>query len=181
MTTRLTLLDACAVINFYATGIMEGVLASLPGPVAVADIVTREAQYVRRGGSGDDADEREQVDLAPYLAAGLVTVISTEDEDELLTFLDFSLVVDEGEAVTAALAVHRQATVVTDDRKAIRLLTTHGVQVRSTLAVLRTYCDETSASEDQVRLILSNLRRRARYEPRRDHPYRPWWDTVLGG
>lgn len=181
--TPLTLLDACAVINFYATRHMDRVLATMPGTVAIADVVPRESQFVRAGTEGDDedSDERERVELQPFVATGLLTVIASDDENELLTFLDFSLQVDDGEAKTAAIAFHRQATVITDDRKAIRLLTGHDVVVESTLEILKSCCDQVTASESYVREILTNLQTRARYEPGRGHPYRAWWDHVLGG
>lgn len=182
-TTPLTLLDDCAVINFYATRHMDRVLATMSGTVAIVDIVAKESQFVRAGASGDDedSDERERVELQPFIATGLLTIIGSDDENELLTYLDFSLEVDDGEAMTAALTFHRQATVITDDRKAIRLLTGHGVVVQSTLEILKSCCDQITASESYVREILTNLQTRARYEPGRGHPYRAWWDQVLGG
>lgn len=179
MTTTLTLLDACAVINFFATTNMDQILASIPGPVAVVDIVAAEPLFVRRGDSGDDADEREPVDLAPLVSGGLLTVIDSDDEAELLTYLDFALEVDSGEAMTAALALHRNATVVTDDRKALRLLMNHGIPAQSTLAILKACCEQIAAPEQIARTMLWNLRVRARYVPGRNHEHRTWWEAML--
>src|SRR5687768_17510547 len=82
----LTLLDACAVLNLYATRSMGPILMAVNGPVGVADVVAGEAQFVLRGGIGTDAREREPVDLQPLLNDDLLKVISSNIEEELLTF-----------------------------------------------------------------------------------------------
>lgn len=179
MSSALILLDACAVINLFATRRMHDVLTAVPGTIAIAEMVARESQFVRRGGSRDDADERDPVDLEAMMSSGLITVLTSDAEAELLTYLDFTLEVDQGEAMTAALAIHRRATVVTDDRKAIRLLIARDVPIRSTLEIVRTWADQTRASRRLQSELLANIRERARYEPGRDHPHRLWWETTI--
>jgi hypothetical protein len=93
--TPLTLLDACAVVNLYATRCMGDILTAVAGPVAIADVVAREAQFIFRGGAGDDAREREPVDLQPLLDNGLLAVIATDVEEELLTFIDLKRIADQ--------------------------------------------------------------------------------------
>lgn len=175
----LTLLDACAVVNLFATRRMEQILAAVDGQVAIADVVAREAQFVWRGGGGEDAREREPVDLRPCLDDGLLTVISTDVEEELLTFIDLALVIDEGEAMTAALAIHRSGNVVTDDRKATRVLTERGVSVRSTLDAVKGWSELRGPAQEDVQAALIDLRQRGNYEPSKSHPLRAWWDDVL--
>lgn len=101
-----TLLDACVVIDLYATRQMEPILRADPTAVSVVDLVRSESLYVRRGGSGEDAREREPVDLDPVLAAGVVRVVTPSDA-ELRSFVDLTLRLDDGEAMTAAVAIHR--------------------------------------------------------------------------
>jgi len=177
---RVTLLDACAVVNLYATRRMEDILAAVDGPVAVADIVEREAQYVFQGGDGEDAREREPIDLQPWVSQGVLTVIEATHEEELLTFIDLTQELDDGEAMTAALAVHRGFTVVTDDRKAVRVLTGRAVTFRSTLDLVKTWADQQAIGSDALRVVLIDLRERGNYYPSRRHPLRSWWDTALG-
>ncbi|MDQ3412698.1 MAG: hypothetical protein M3509_11345 [Chloroflexota bacterium] len=180
MTTGLLLLDSCTVINVFATRRMSDVLIMVPGTVAIVDRVSRESQFVRRAGSGDDADERDPVDLTAMTASGQLTVLSSTNEGELLTYLDFTLDVDDGEAMTAALAIHRNATVATDDRKAIRLLVARAVPILSTQDLVHDWCDRTNLPRDEQRQALLNIRERARYEPRLDHPHRSWWEATIG-
>lgn len=173
----LTLLDACAVVNLYATRWMGPILAAVGGPVV--DVVAREAQFVWRGGSGDDAREREQVDVQPFVTAGLLQVLSTEEEDELRTFVDLTLIVGDGEAMTAALAIHRGFVVVTDDRKASRILTERGVTLRGTLDLVKVWSEIETPASDVLSTALSDLRQRASYLPPKGHPLREWWDDIL--
>ncbi len=176
---RVTLLDACAVVNLYATRRMEHILAAIDGPVAVADVVEREAQYVFQGGDGEDAREREAIDLQPWLSQGVLSVIETAHEEELLTFIDLTQELDDGEAITAALAIHRGFTVVTDDRKAVRVLVSRAVTLRSTLDLVKTWADQQSIGSETLRVALTDLRERGNYYPSRNHPLRSWWDTAL--
>lgn len=176
----LTLFDACAVVNLYATRWMEQILTTVGGPVAIADVVEQEAQFVYRGGSGDDAREREPVNLQPLIASGALTVISTTDEDELLTFIDLTQEVGGGEAMTAAVAIHRGGGVVTDDRKARRVFAGRGLPLRPTLDLVKAWTELHAVPADVVRVALTDLRQRGNYEPSRAHPLRAWWDGVMG-
>jgi predicted nucleic acid-binding protein len=174
----LTLLDACAVINLYATRTMEPIVASVDGPVAVADVAVAEAGFVFRGGSGDDARERDPVDLQPLLVSGALSIIATTDEEELLTFIDLARDVGDGEAMTGALAIHRGGVVVTDDRKATRVLRSRGVALRTSLDLITTWVDAAAISPERVRAIVADVRQRASYTPHRTHPFYDWWDAA---
>jgi predicted nucleic acid-binding protein len=177
--TPLTLLDACAVVNLYATRCMGPILAAVNGPVAIVDVVAREAQFVFRGGAGDDAREREPVDLQLFVNDGLLAVIATEIEEELLTFVDLAVEIDEGEAMTAALAIHRGCVVVTDDRKASRVMTARGVSLRGSLDLIRLWSEGAAPTAETLRGALIDLRQRGNYEPARSHALRVWWEDVL--
>ena len=158
---------------------MAEIVDSVDGTVAIADFVAAEAQYVFRGGSGDDARERESVDLQPQIAAGLLRVISTDDDAELLTSIDLTRQLGDGEAMTAALAIHRGATVVTDDRKTERVLASRGVAVRATLDLVKVWSEAQRLPAGDLRDLLIDLRQRGRYEPHRNHPLRLWWERNL--
>lgn len=157
---HITLLDACSVVNLYATRRMDQILAAIGGPVAVADIVEREAQYVFQGGDGEDAREREAIDLQPWVSQGMLSLIEATHEEELLTFIDLTQELDDGEAMTAALAMHRGFTVVTDDRKAIRVLTSRAVPLRGTLDLVKTWADQQAFESETLCVVLTDLRER---------------------
>ena len=59
------LLDACSLINLYATRRIVEILNSVSMQCVVSDIVLRESLYVRRGSTGEEADERDPIELRP--------------------------------------------------------------------------------------------------------------------
>ena len=158
---------------------MGQILAAVDGPFAVVDVVAREAQFVLRGGTGEDAREREPVDLQPLLDDGLLEVISTEVEEELLTFIDLSQEIGEGEAMTAALAIHRGCIVVTDDRKASRVLIAGAWSFASPSTSSVSGARIQTLTQEVLRAALTDLPQRGNYDPPRAHPLREWWEEVM--
>jgi predicted nucleic acid-binding protein len=170
-----TLLDACAVLSLYATDHMTDIISIVPGPIAIVETVHHEALYVRR--IIDGVPEPEPVDLAPMIDAGVLAVIDTDDEEELQTFVDLAVDLDDGEAMTAALAIHRGYVLVTDDRKAERILTDR-VQLRATLDLVRVWADAQGIEDTALQSALMRIYNRG-YQPSRRHPLKPWWDRIL--
>jgi hypothetical protein len=175
------LLDACTLLNLYATGCMDDILRAVRHRFGVAAVVTREALWVLRGGGGDDAGEREPVVLEPFVAAGLIEVLELHTEDEFATFVAFATLIDDGEAATVFLAIHRGGAVATDDRKAIREMRVHapGVDVWTTSQLVRTWADDVDAPPARVRAVLQAVRLRARFQPNRQDPLSAWWMSHL--
>ena len=177
----LILLDACCLLNLHATGRLEEILATLQGRFAVAERVAAEALYTRRGGSGDDADETDSIDIHPLITLGLLEVLSVETPDEAACYVSFAAELDDGEAMTCALALHRGAIVATDDRKALRLLATQAppIRTRSTAQLLKEWADGAQVSSAELRTILTDVRQRARFAPGRHDPLHAWWEATL--
>jgi predicted nucleic acid-binding protein len=172
------ILDACTVINLIATGHLPAILDAVGRSVVVSDTVVREAHYLRRGGAGDDASDRDPIDVTPWVDTGHLSIVHAETDDELATFVDLAVSLDDGEAMTIALAVHRSLVVVTDDRKATRLATAL-VKVETSLALVRMWCEHDALDPQTARSVLNSVRDRARYIPHSQHPLRSWWDSVL--
>lgn len=172
------LLDACVVLNLYASRQMSHILRSLERACLVADAVQAEALYVEHGGAGDDARERELVDLASLIAGGDLSVVRAESSDEYQAYTDFALALDDGEALTLALAEQRGYVVATDDRTARRVAAGR-IPLLSTLDLVRHWIDHTAVSEARARETLVAIRQRARYLPGRDHPLQAWWEQIV--
>ena len=61
--------------------------------------------------------------MSGQLSQGLLQVAPEATEEELNTFIDLTINLGDGEAMTAAIALgHRGHTVVTDDRVALRVI-----------------------------------------------------------
>jgi predicted nucleic acid-binding protein len=176
-----TLLDACAVISLFATRWMGDIIDEIDGSVAVVDAVIAESLYVRRGGHGEDARELETIDLKPFIESGKLAPITVDDEGELHLFIDLvaTLRLDDGEAMTAAVAISRNYVMVTDDGKAERRL--YGrVALRSTLDVIKVWADRRALDAKTVASALIDVRERRSYVPPPRHPLKGWWDLHVG-
>ena len=171
------LLDACAVLSLYATRRMADILAAALDRCAVVDLVEQEALYVRRLVEGEVV--QEPVDLRPLVGSGALSVMAAESEAELQTYIDLAVDLDDGEALTAAVAIHRGGLLVTDDRKAERLLAGR-VRLRSTLAVIKDWADATAVAPATLLAVLTDVYDRG-YQPPARHPLKSWWDASIGG
>ena len=172
------LLDAWAVINLCASRHFEDILSDLPYRFAVAEKVsTDETLYVRRGGGGEDALEKEPLKLDPSVSAGNLQVLPLLSDDEATTFVSLTTELDDGEAATIAIALHRKLSVATDDRKARSRLRQANVRSHSTLALLKEWCETRGLSSDEIATVLSDVRHRGSFLPPRGEPLQNWWDT----
>jgi predicted nucleic acid-binding protein len=118
------------------------------------------------------------VELAPVVVAGLLHVVRPDDV-ELATFIDISLDLEDGEALTIALAVHRGWLVATDDRKAQRIAHERGVLLLTTLDLVKAWSERKCISPGDLHAALMALRERARYAPGRTHALYAWWEAAI--
>lgn len=174
---RLLVLDASAIITLAASRHMPDILRAVARPCAIVEPLEREALYVRRGGCGDDARELELIDLAPLLADGVLQIIHP-DEVELSTFIDLTVRLGDGEALSVAVALQRGYTFVTDDRVAVNAIDGR-VPVLSSLEMIKYWLDRERLPGTARATALANVRERGTYLPADDHPLRPWWDRHL--
>ncbi|HSH77652.1 MAG TPA: hypothetical protein VLA19_03870 [Herpetosiphonaceae bacterium] len=155
MTTHLVfahsciILDASCTINLAASGQMEGILEAIPSSVAVAAYV-REQELLRinaRSGEGG-ARSPQAIDLQPLIDRRLLIVVSPESEAENESYVNFAAVLgDDGEAITAAIAVHRDWAIAIDDRSAANLFRREARQLQliSTPELIKHWVDTMPA------------------------------------
>lgn len=175
------LLDACCLLNLYATRRCEEILRVIGARFAVADLVAGEAIYVFRGGAGPDARERDQIDLRALSDAGMLEILHLQSVDETANFVNFAAELDDGEAMTCALAVLRGMSVATDDRKALRILKERAPQVTiyTTCHLLQYWATSGAATAPDVRQALLDIQERGHYAPPKDHPLLSWWQSMI--
>lgn len=175
-----TVLDACCLLNLRAGDMLDAIAAILGPPLIVAEAVGQEALFLRRGGGGEDADERDPLDIMSWVARGTLSIVSLE-ESELATFLAYAGQVDSGEAATCALATHRRLAVATDDRKARRLLGAHAPDLRlySTLDLLKLWADSGGIAAVALARTLLAVRDRGNFLPPKADPLREWWHAGI--
>lgn len=179
---RRILLDACCLINLFASGRIEEILSVLPSRFCVAEKVTEEALYILLEDEGEDVTaEREVISAQPLITAGLVAVMRPESEEEEAAYIDFAVDLDDGEAMTCALGVRRSFDVATDERKAIRILGERApnVVVHTTASLIKAWADLSQADRQIVRRTLQSIQIRGRFRPGRQEPLQTWWETMV--
>ena len=98
----LLLLDACCLINLFASGRIEDVLGLLPYRFATSELVAdREALSIRGAAEGG---ETERIALAPrdLERSGRLAVLPVASEREQAQFVRFAAKLDDGEASVCA-------------------------------------------------------------------------------
>ena len=111
--------DTSVVINLHATGRADAILRALPNRTLVVEEVVRELEEGRRTGRKDAGA------LADWIADGLVETARLGAAG-MGHFGDLVIgraaeTLDDGEAATIAGALERDAVVLIDERKAIRI------------------------------------------------------------
>ena len=176
------LLDASCLLNLYATGRMIEIAAALPWQLAVVDyVLEHEALYVRAIGAYEEQGETVPVDLSPLVDDGLLLVVRLENPSEEASFVEMAATLDDGEAITGAIALNRGYSVAIDDRKARRVLGEKAPEVRlvSTLELVQHW--STAVTNEEVILVLRAMQYGAHYIPGQRYPLFDWWRAMMEG
>jgi hypothetical protein len=155
--------------NLYASGQMQTILEVLPVPVVIASSVYQNPHMIYRGNDSDNNTDNvtDYIDLQTLVDGKHLLVISPACEvEERAAHFAHSSIIDDEEALTAALAVHYNWSLATENRPSIALLTKHapGVQLLSTADILKYWIDTAHPPLLVVRTMLRNMRRRAFYD-----------------
>ncbi len=180
--TSLLFLDACCIINLYATGYIEDILRDLPYHFAVSRVVAeREVLSVRLAEGPEGHRGREPVSLGELESLGVLTIMDVASKEEKAAFAGFATELDDGEASVCALAVLHAGGVATDDRKALRILAATGLEgpTLQTPELLFDWTRREQVPEKQVQEMLRAVRDRASFLPRRSAPHFLWWNGIL--
>jgi len=180
------ILDACVIINLYASGHMQSILESIPKPVSIAAYVYEmEAQRIYADSDDDMAMETESINLQPFVQSELLHVVPLENGSEAAAAVSLSAAtrLDTGEAISAAIAMHRSWSLATDDKAAISFFARQAPRLHliSSPQLLKHWVDVARPHSTTTGLAVENIRKRARYEPHHDHPLYEWWKRCGAG
>jgi hypothetical protein len=110
----------------------------------------------------------EAVDLNPLIERGAVKVCEIEGEVEELLYVDYAALLEDGEAMSIALAISRGFHLATDERKARRFFikaTNNADRLISTSQLIRTWAEVRSIPRNDLGGVLALVQSRARYQP----------------
>lgn len=174
------IIDACCVINLVASGQTEAILHtplnSKSVTYAIADTALNEATVLRRGGGGENSNDHERIDWAVINGSNLI-LVKTANAEEMDVFVSLASQVDDGEAMTIAIASARGFGVVTDDRKARRFL--DGLPCLGTLDLLHNWSLAAQVDEKILVASVRSIRERANFVAPRTHSLSNWWNQLL--
>lgn len=175
---RDVVLDACCLINLYASGELRVVVGDLGGCWYVPDTVASEALFLRETDGGQDG--RIQAELAPLTEEGVLRVTTVRGVDEEASYVNLAAQLDDGEAMALAIAHRRGFALAKDDGAALRVAKSLGVAVVTTPQLLRQWSEQTTPDESRLSRALVRIERLACYRPGRRSPEFAWWEWARG-
>ncbi len=172
------IIDCCSLINLY-TG--WGSLEELPGLGCqwyLCEAVLNEAEHTREYGNGGQFIS-VPLDTEQLTCSKLLELVAPASDEERDDYLDFASEVDDGEAQALAIAKHRGYTLLTDDRKAVRLAQREDIAVPivSTARILQIWVSLNPENEEMLPGIIRRIEELARFSPRRGSTDYEWWRT----
>lgn len=173
------ILDACVLINLLASDEVEEILRATARDTLICSAVASESIYLR---TGDPNSPREHIDLHPLISSGLVTVCHVEGDKEEALYVDYASELDDGEAMSLAIALSRGYVLATDERKARRLFLETMVDPQHltlTSELIRHWAEAGAVLAERVKAALLQIEKRDRYQPpMNDSNYRWWVDAI---
>jgi len=173
--------DACSLLNLYAAGPPLDDLAGLGVRFHVVLQVRRETLFLR--GDGPGAPGRVPVDIESSVQRGTLTQVDLSSQAEADLFL--SLARDglrDGEAASAAVAVAKGFTLLTDEALARRVMAARKYEhlLLTTPDVLKVWVAAAGVDADTLREMIRRIEQRASFTIQRNHQLKPWWDQAAG-
>ena len=175
---RQVVADADVLMNLLGSGAAAEILQSLDVIFLAPPTVCGESIYLESLLPGG---EREKIDLSALVDAGVLIRIDLDDA-ELDLVVDLARIVDDGEAEVIAVALIRNLSMATDDRKARRTASDRGIaNLLSTPELIHAWSEASRPGNDRLSKVTRSISRRTRYRPPHSHPLHGWWMSYLEG
>ena len=162
-----TILDACCSINLHESGYFGDILTSMSTRIAIADYVLNI--------------ELKSINLFSLTLLNWLEVatLDTEAEEEDALHFMTDPFMDDGEAITGAIALNRNWAIATDEAAASAFFEqrTPQLQILSTPELIKYWVDIAIPSPEDVRTALQNVEVKGRYKPHKTHRLYSWWQA----
>ena len=171
------LLDTCVLLNLLATGETESILSALNTRWLACAAVEKESLYLR---TEDPNDPLQPVSLASLLSTELLEICDIENAAEAQLYVNYSARLDDGEAMSVALAVARGYHLATDERKARRIFLESGtaLQLSGTSNILKEWTEIEKISRERAKSVLLSVVHKARFLPSMSDENLQWWKDL---
>jgi hypothetical protein len=146
---------------------------------AICPAVRDEAKKLRDIQTG----EMVAIDITPHIASGVLQVLELSNEDEQALYVEQSIIVDDGEAMSIAIAVHRHLELAIDDKQATNHTRRTFPELRlwSTPEILKHWTEVGRVDAEVLRDVIGLIESRSRYFPSKSHPLAEWWRQSKSG
>ena len=174
------LLNDCSVLlNLLAADCLAETAHVTGWQFAICPAVRDEVKKLRDAHTGEMMD----VDMTPLIASGLLQVLELSGDEEQTLYVEQSIVVDDGEAMSIAIAASRHLELAIDDKQAANHArrTFPEIQLWSTPEILKHWGELGSVDIGILRESIRLIETRARYFPPKSHALALWWRTMKEG
>ena len=171
------LLNDCSVLlNLLASDCLASIAEATGWQFAICPAVRDEVKKLRDATTGEMVD----VDIAPLIASGLLQVLEISGDQEQTLYVEQAVVVDDGEAMSIALAVSRKLELAIDDKQAANHTrrTFPAVRLWSTPEIMKLWADTSAIEPLLLRKAIRLVEARARYFPPKSHAQAQWWYSM---
>ncbi len=171
------LLDACCVFNFLASGHFFDIVKAISVDVYITKTV-QEQELI----NFDGFDPEDITQFNNTLEQGIVKIVDFEAETEADLFINYaSILGDDGESATGAIAICRGWAIATDDKRAITLFKQEvpNLQILSTQEIIKYWSEITNIDLIQLKTVLNQIKKKGQYFPPKNDPLRSWWETAI--
>ncbi len=169
-----TLIDTCCLLNLCAVGDPYDLLPQLPFQWRIARAVLAEELSIRPRPDAKRT-ERQRIDLTRCLSTNVLVACEPQDDEERALYISLAMEVDDGEAMSLAIARVRKWGVATDDGAARRVAARLGVVTVSTPRLTKWWAEQTKADAEAIAVAISRIESLARYVPSPETDEFTWW------
>lgn len=175
---KVLLNDSSVLLNLLAADCLAEVVAATGWQLAICPAVRQETRKLRDAATG----ELVMLDIAPLIECGLIQVLDLIGDEEKALYVEYSRVVDDGEAMSIAIAASRALDLAIDDKQATNHArrTFPSLKLWTTPEILKHWAEVGSVSTNKLAAAVRLIEVRARYFPHTSHPLAPWWNSVKG-
>lgn len=175
---KILLNDSSALLNLLAADCLASIAAATGWQFAICPAVRDEVKKLRDAHTGEMVD----VDLAPLLSSGLLQVLELSGDEEQTLYVEQAIVVDDGEAMSIAIAAHRHLELAIDDKQAANHTRRTFPEIRlwSTPEILKHWFEVGGVKAGDLREAIRLVEARSRYFPAKSHPLAGWWGAARG-
>lgn len=173
------IIDACVLLNIIATGIVQEILNVVAQNSTICILVKDESLYLR---NEEDISELESIDIDDLVNQNIIQICDCETINEQQLFVNLAATLDDGEAMSLAIALSRNWHLATDDKKARRIFTENSQDNQlliSTSDLIKEWVECENIDDLTIKSILLKVERKASFRPSKSDINLQWWNNIL--